>query len=64
MIFAAARAPADAPLQDVRLRNIVVGEAKTPLVLENVERLRLEGVVLGGQRLQGELRSQALGGSR
>ncbi|HEY8572697.1 glycoside hydrolase family 28 protein [Phenylobacterium sp.] len=59
--FFDAHAPANAPLKDVTLRNIRVGEAKTPLVLENVEELRLENVVLGAQRMDGFVKSQAVG---
>ena len=57
--FFEAHAPAAAPLRDVILRDIRVRSAKFPLVLENVEALRLEGVVLGGQRWDGTLRAQA-----
>ena len=60
--FFDAHAPAQAPLRDVTLRNIVVREAKTPLVLENVEELRFDNVVLGTQRLDGRLKSLATGG--
>ena len=58
-VFFEARAPAGAPLRDVVLRNIAVREARTPLVLENVADLRLENVSLGGQRIDGALRSLA-----
>jgi hypothetical protein len=56
--FLDAHAPAAAPLRDVTLKDIVVRSAKVPFVLENVEQLRLENVVLGGQRLDGTLGSQ------
>ncbi|ACG78871.1 exo-poly-alpha-D-galacturonosidase [Phenylobacterium zucineum HLK1] len=62
--FFEAHAPAQAPLKDVVLRNIVVREAKVPWVLENVERLTLESVVLGGQRFDGELKAQVVGSAR
>jgi polygalacturonase len=46
--FFEAHAPAAAPLRDVLLRDVKVRSAKTPLVLENVEGLRLERVTIGG----------------
>lgn len=50
-----ARAPAEAPLQDVTLRNVTIKEAANTFVLENVEGLKLENVVIGGQRVDGQL---------
>jgi polygalacturonase len=44
-------APKDAPLTDVLLRDVRVASAKTPLVLENVERLTLDRVTVGGKPL-------------
>jgi len=55
--FFEADAPASAPLKDVTLRNIVVRDAKVPLMLANVEALRLQNVTLGVQHLDGQLRS-------
>lgn len=55
--FFEAHAPASAPLRDVTLKDVTVQAAKVPLVLENVEDLRLDNVVLGGQRLDGQLKS-------
>jgi polygalacturonase len=59
--FFEAHAPAGAPLEDVILRDIAVTSAKVPWVLENVEGLRLDNVVLGGQRLDATLSSKAKG---
>jgi len=50
-----AHAPASAPLRDVTLRNVVVKEAERTFVLENVQGLKLENVVIGGQRVDGHL---------
>ena len=50
-----AHAPASAPLRDVTLRNITVQQANRTFVLENVEELKLENVVIGGQRVDGRL---------
>jgi len=50
--FFEAHAPAAAPLRDVTLRDVKVRSAKTPLVLENVEGLRLERVTIGGVPLR------------
>jgi len=47
--FFDARAPAQAPLRGVTLRNVSVAAAKTDFVLENVEGLRLEGVTIAGR---------------
>ncbi|HEX2559618.1 glycoside hydrolase family 28 protein [Phenylobacterium sp.] len=53
------RAPAAAPLKGVLLKDVVIASAKTPLVLENVEALRFDGVVIGGQRWDGEVSARA-----
>lgn len=50
-----AHAPAVAPLRDVTLRNVTVQEAGNTFVLENVEGLKLENVVIAGQRVDGAL---------
>lgn len=50
-----ADAPAAAPLRDVTLRNITIGEADRTFVLKNVEDLKIQNVVIGGQRVDGEL---------
>lgn len=50
-----AHAPAAAPLLDVRLEDIRIGEAETPLVLENVSNLSLENVTIGDQVVRGML---------
>lgn len=50
-----AHAPAEAPLQDVTLRNIVVGTADRTFVLKNVEDLRLQEVRIGEQVIDGHL---------
>jgi polygalacturonase len=50
--FFEAHAPAAAPLEDVTLRGISVASAKTPFVLENVQRLRLEGVTIAGKTVE------------
>ena len=44
-------APREAPLTDVILRDVRVASAKTPLVLENVERLTFDRVTVGGKPL-------------
>ena len=49
-----AHAPAESPLRDVTLRNIVIKQADHTFVLENVEDLKLENVVIGGQRVDGQ----------
>jgi polygalacturonase len=46
-----AHAPDQAPLQNVLVKNVTIASAKTPLVLENVDDLRLENVVVAGQRI-------------
>ncbi|HEY0171531.1 MAG TPA: glycoside hydrolase family 28 protein [Pyrinomonadaceae bacterium] len=48
-------APAAAPLRDVTLRNVNVKQADRTFVLKNVEGLKLENVVIGGQRVDGRL---------
>ena len=50
-----AHAPASAPLLDVTLRNITIGEADQSINLENVEGLKLENVRIGDQRIDGVL---------
>lgn len=50
-----AHAPASAPLRDVTLRNVTVRQADRTFVIENVEGLKLENVVIGGQRVDGRL---------
>jgi polygalacturonase len=50
-----AHAPAVAPLCDVTLRNITIKKADRTFVLENVQDLKLENVVIGGQRVDGRL---------
>jgi len=50
-----AHAPASAPLRDVTLRNVTVRQADRTFVLENVEDLKLDNVVFGGQRVDGNL---------
>jgi polygalacturonase len=50
-----ADAPAAAPLRDVTLRNITIEKADRTFVLRNVEGLKLENVVIGGQRVDGRL---------
>jgi polygalacturonase len=50
-----AHAPASAPLLDVRLENIAIGEAETPLVLENVSNLEFRNVTIGSQTINGTL---------
>ncbi len=52
-----AHAPAVAPLREVTLRNVTIKEAENTFVLENVEGLKLDNVVIGGQRMDGELNS-------
>jgi polygalacturonase len=44
-------APREAPLTDVLLKNVRVASARTPVVVENAQRLRFEGVTVGGRRL-------------
>jgi polygalacturonase len=46
-----AHAPADAPLLDVKLRNVHVGSAKQTVILENVRNLRFDKVTVAGQRV-------------
>ena len=46
------RAPREAPLTDVVLRNVRVASARTPVVVENVERLTFDRVSVGGQPLE------------
>ena len=53
-----ADAPAAAPLRDVTLRNVTIGKADRTFVLKNVEGLRLENVVIDGQRMDGRLDSR------
>jgi polygalacturonase len=48
-------APAAAPLRDVTLRNVNIRQADRTFVLKNVESLKLENVVIGGQRVDGRL---------
>jgi len=48
-------APAAAPLRDVVLRNINIKQADKTFILKNVENLKLENVVIGGQRVDGNL---------
>lgn len=48
-------APAAAPLRDVTLRNINVKQADRTFILKNVEGLKLENVLIGGQRVDGRL---------
>lgn len=62
--FFDAHAPVQAPLREVILRDIAVREAKTTLVLENVEQLRFDNVVIGGQRWDGQIKAQAVGSAR
>ena len=50
-----ARAPAEAPLRDVTLRNVKVLNAAQTFVLENVEGLTFENVRIGDQMVNGEL---------
>lgn len=50
-----AKAPAAAPLRDVTLRNVTIGQADRTFILENVENLTLENVVIDGQRVDGTL---------
>jgi polygalacturonase len=45
-------APREAPLTDVLLKDVRVASAKTPLVVENVERLRFDRVTVGGKPLE------------
>jgi hypothetical protein len=46
-----ASAPAVAPLRDVTLRNIRIGQADRTFVLKNVEGLKVENVFIGGRRV-------------
>lgn len=48
-------APAAAPLREVLLRNINIIQADKNFILKNVENLKLENVVIGGQRIDGNL---------
>jgi polygalacturonase len=48
-------APAAAPLRDVTLRNVNIKQADRTFILKNVEGLKLENVVIGGQRVDGQL---------
>lgn len=50
-----AHAPDAAPLTDVTLRNIKIGEAVVPLELENVEALTFDDVTIGDQRIDGTI---------
>jgi polygalacturonase len=50
-----ADAPTAAPLRGVTLRNINIKQADRTFVLKNVEGLKLENVVIGGQRVDGRL---------
>jgi polygalacturonase len=50
-----AHAPIAAPLLDVTLRNITIGEANQSFNLENVDGLILENVRIGDQRIDGVL---------
>jgi polygalacturonase len=54
MVFDA-RAPAEAPLRNVTLRNITIKQADKTFHLENVDGLKLENVVIAGQRVDGQL---------
>jgi polygalacturonase len=44
-----AHAPKQAPLRDVTLKDVAIATAKTPLILENVEGLKLENVTIAGK---------------
>lgn len=48
-------APAAAPLRDVIMRNINIKQAEKTFILKNVENLKLENVMIGGQRVDGML---------
>jgi polygalacturonase len=48
-------APAAAPLRDVILRNINIKQADKTFILKNVENLKLENVLVGGQQVDGTL---------
>lgn len=50
-----AHAPVNAPLREVTLKNIGIVSAKRPLVLENVEKLTLDNVWIGKERIDTEL---------
>jgi polygalacturonase len=45
-------APREAPLTDVLLKNVRVVSARSPVVVENAERLRFEHVTVGGKPLE------------
>ncbi|MBC3765501.1 glycoside hydrolase family 28 protein [Neptunicella marina] len=44
-----------APLSNVTVKNVRVKQAETPFVLENVTGLKLQNMVINGQRFDGEL---------
>jgi polygalacturonase len=48
-----AHGPEDHPLSDVLLKNVTIKSAKTPLKLENVERLAFENVQIDKDRIDG-----------
>ena len=50
-----AHAPDAAPLRGVVFRDITVKKADTPMVLENVDRMRIANVVINGERADGIL---------
>ncbi len=50
-----AHAPDSAPLRNVLVKDVTIASAKTPLVLENVDDLRLENLVIGGERIDAQL---------
>lgn len=52
-------APREAPLTDVLLKNIRVSSARTPAVLENVERLTFDRVFVGGKPLDAPVATPA-----
>lgn len=47
--------PKAAPLADIRMKDIVIKSAKTPLVVENVASLAFDNVMIGTQRIDGSL---------
>ena len=53
--FIVVDAPAAAPLSDVTMRNVSVGAVTRALDLENVERLKMDKVIVGDQRIDGML---------
>lgn len=50
-----AKAPKEAPLQNVTLRNIDIKQADKTFILENVQGLKLENVKIGGKVMNGVL---------